>query len=409
LYLVERGRLKQTEAAGRLGLSERQVRRLLARMRREGDRAVIHKLRGRLSNRRIAAAVERQAVKQLREGRYAGFGPTLGAEHLARQGVGVSRETLRKWMIRAGLWRSRRQKIRAVHVWRQRRAAFGELVMWDSSPHHWLEDRGPLLQLILMIDDATSRIWGRFAEHDTTEENFLALQAWLMRYGRPVAYYTDKATLFRATGEPRIEEQLAGESRPRTQIGRALAELGIRWIPAHSPQAKGRIENAFGTLQDRLIKEMRVAGIGGMAEANEYFQQVFVPFWEQRFTRTARDAQDAHRPLNRALVLESILSVRATRRVARDYTVSWEGERWGVPRQHVRPGLRNAYVQVERRLDGSRWLRFREQFLPLVACLEALRASASPSGLRPPGPAEQQTLQPKPMLRLAPTPETGHF
>jgi transposase len=406
LYLVEQGKLQQAEAAGRLQLSERQLRRLLARVRQQGDAGLVHRLRGRASNRKLAAEIEQRAVAQLHDDGYAGFGPTLGAEHLARLGIQVSRETLRKWMMRAGLWRARRQKIQAVHVWRERRAAFGELVMWDSSAHRWLEDRGPLLQLILMIDDATSRIWGHFAEHDTTEENFRALQAWLLRWSRPVAYYTDKATIFRATGQPRIEEQLAGENRPRTQIARALAELGIGWIATHSPQAKGRIENAFGTLQDRLIKEMRLAGIGNRAAANEYFQQVFVPFWEQRFARAARRAEDAHRPLSREMVLASILSVQTTRRVARDYTVSWEGERWGVPRQQVRAGLRNASVQIERRLDGSRWLRFRGQFLPLVACPEPQRA-ASPSGLRPPGPAVQQSIAAE--LAAHPKPTTGHF
>src|SRR5262249_53915310 len=159
-----------------------------------------------------------------------------------RQGLHISRETLRHWMIRAELWRPcRRRRIKTVHVWRQRRAAFGELVMMDSSPFRWLEERGPELQLIAMIDDASSRVWGRFAEHDSTEENMRTLEGWLRRHGRPVALYTDRNSLFRPSRAPSVDEQLQGQGA-LSQIGRALRELDIRWIAARSPQAKGRIE-----------------------------------------------------------------------------------------------------------------------------------------------------------------------
>ena len=151
-----------------------------------------------------------------------------------------------------------------MHVWRERRACFGELVMQDSSPFRWLEDRGPACQLIALIDDATSRIWGRFTEHDTTEENLRTLEGWLRRYGRPLAHYTDKTSIFRTAGPQPLPEQLRGDPL-RTQFGRALHELGIEWIAAHSPQAKGRIERLFETLQDRLVKEMRLAGIDSLA------------------------------------------------------------------------------------------------------------------------------------------------
>jgi len=150
----------------------------------------------------------------------------------------VSRETLRKWMCEAGLWRVRPQQTQAVHVWRERRACFGELVIQDSSPYRWLEDRGPVCHLIALIDDATSRIWGRFAEHDTTAENFRALEGWLRRWGRPLAVYTDRDSIFQPAGPRRIEDELQG-TPARTQFGRALAEPGIEWIPADSPQAQG--------------------------------------------------------------------------------------------------------------------------------------------------------------------------
>jgi hypothetical protein len=324
--------------------------------------------------RRILAAVQR---------RYRDFGPTLASEPLARQGLAVSRETLRNWMTQAGLWTARRQRLRPVHVWRERRAACGELVMMDSSPFRWLEERGPQLQLIALIDDATSRIWGRFVEHDSTEENLRTLEGWLRRYGRPVALYTDKGSVFVVNRLPPLDEQLAGEPA-QSQFGRALRELDIRWIAAHSPQAKGRIERLFGTLQDRLVKEMRLAAVHTIEQANRFLQEVFVPFWEQRFTVVSRQSQDAHRSLGRYR-LEQILSVRESRSVANDYTVRWAGQRWAIPRAEVRPGLRGARVQVERRLDGSSWVRFRDGYLSLHSCPASAVLAASPSGLRPPG------------------------
>jgi len=383
LYEVERKHLRQREAAERLGWSARHIRRLLRRVGAEGDRGLVHRLRGRPSNRKISSAVQRRIVAEV-ERRYRDFGPTLACEHLARQGLGVSREALRQWLIQAGLWKPRRQRVEAVHVWRERRAACGELVMMDSSEFRWLEERGPTLQLIALIDDASSRFWGRLVEHDSTEENLRTLEQWLRRYGRPEALYTDRGSVFAVNRLAPLDEQLAGEPA-QSQFGRALRELGIEWIAAHSPQAKGRIERLFGTLQDRLVKELRLAGVSTIEQANRFLQEVFVPFWEQRFTVVPRQSQDAHRSLGRYR-LEQILSVREARSVANDYTVRWAGQRWAIPRAEVRPGLRGARVQVERRLDGSVWVRFRDGYLSLQLCPAAAAVlAASPSGLRPPG------------------------
>ncbi len=395
LHEVEQGHLRQVEAAGRLRLTDRHVRRLLARLRSEGDRGLVHRLRGRPSNRKIPDAVQQRGLRELRQARYAGFGPTLAAEHLVRNGIAVSRETLRRWMSRAGLWRPRRQRVKSIHVWRPRRAAFGELVMMDSSPFRWLEDRGPAGHLVALIDDATSRIWARLVARDTTEESLRTLRGWLERWGRPVAMYTDKHSIFQPAGPAPIESQLRGEAA-RTQFGRALDELGIEWIPAHSPQAKGRIERLFGTLQDRLVKEMRLAGVNTLEGANRFLKIRYLPEWEERFTVTPRSARDAHRPLGREHRLEGILSVRVVRTVAQDHTVTWQGERWGVPREHVCAGLRGARAEIERRLDGSHWLRFRARYLALHPCPAPPR-SASPSGLRPPGLADQK---PKPPTKI---------
>jgi transposase len=175
LYEVNQKHLTQVAAAQRLKVTDRHVRRMLLRLRERGDGPLVHGLRGRPSNRRLAARFEQKILARLRQ-RYADFGPTLAAEHLTQEGFAVSRETLRKWMTKAALWRPRSQRVKAVHVWRERRASFGELVMQDSSPFRWLEDRGPACQLIALIDDATSRIWGRFTERDTTEENLRTLE-----------------------------------------------------------------------------------------------------------------------------------------------------------------------------------------------------------------------------------------
>lgn len=394
LHEVEEGHLKQIEAARRLRLTDRHVRRLQQRLGKEGDCAIVHGLRGRRSNRKIPETLAQRALRQLRQARYAGFGPTLAAEHLAGQGIEVSRETLRKWMSAAGLWQTRRRRVKQVHVWRPRRSAFGELVMMDSSPYRWLEDRGPASHLIAMIDDATSRVWGRLVEHDSTEENLRTLRGWLERYGRPLALYTDKNSLFVTTRPTQRPEQLR-DTPARTQFGRALAELDIEWIAAHSPQAKGRVERLFGTLQDRLVKEMRLAGIDTLERANRFLEITFWPLWEKRFTVQPAQNSDAHRRLDRTHRLEEILSVRVARMVASDHTVVWNGARWGVPRHHICAGLRGAEAEIERRLDGTHWLRFRGRHLPLEACPAAPR-SATPSGLRPPGLADRK---PKPTTK----------
>ena len=399
LHELQQGRFTQFTAAQRMKLTARQVRRLLLRLREEGDRAVMHGLRGRPSNRKFAVSFERKVLARVGQ-RYADFGPTLAAEHLAKEGLALSRETLRKWMSKAAFWRPRCQRVKKIHVWLERRASFGELVMQDSSPFRWLEERGPACQLIAVIDDATSRFYARFTEHDTTDENLRTFGEWVRRYGRPLAHYTDKNSIFRTSAPAPLGEQLRGE-KACSHFGRALRELGVEWIAAHSPQAKGRIERLFETLQDRLVKEMRLAGIDSIAAANHFLEMRFLPEWEERFTVAPRRPHNAHRRLDRDQRLEEILSVRVGRQVADDHTVSWDGNRWGVPREEVCAGLRGAQVEIERRLDGSHWLRFRGRYLRLRHCPASLRPSASPSGLRPPGLAEQ-IARPKNKIKIKP-------
>jgi transposase len=369
--------ITQREAAEELGLSVRQVKRLLLALKKRGDKAVVHGLRGKPSNRKIDEKVEQEAVKILSAPVYAGFRPTAAAEYLEnKHGIEASKETVRQWMMRAKLWRGRRAKVRDVHLWRPRRSRFGELVQWDTSEHDWLEGRGEKLYLIAMIDDATSRLFARFVRHDSTEENMKLLWSYLEEFGRPVSFYTDKASLFqtaekRKRDEPGVEKDPV--EMPPTQIGRALRELGITWIAAHSPQAKGRVERSFLTAQDRLVKGMRVAGVTTLEQANAYLTNEYLVWWERELTVEAANPDDAHRRLEKSHDLAASLSHVETRQVRPDYTLRWDGRLYQIERAAVTPGLRGANVRVERRLDGTLAVRHGDRYLPIQECVVAER------------------------------------
>jgi hypothetical protein len=367
--------ITQQAAAEELGMSLRQVQRLLYALNKHGDQAMVHGLRGKPSNRKIEEKLEKQAVKILSAPVYEGFGPTLAAEYLAsKHGIQASKETVRKWMIGGKLWRAKKEKVKQVHAWRPRRSRFGELVQWDTSEHDWLEGRGEKLYLIAMIDDATSRLFARFVRHDSTEENMKLLASYLEKFGRPLSFYTDKASLFqtaekRKRDEPGVEKDAV--EMPPTQIGRALRELGIAWIAAHSPQAKGRVERNFGTAQDRLVKGMRVAGVKTIEQANQYLINDYLAWWERELTVEAASADDAHRRLEKSHDLAATLSHVETRQVRNDYTFRWDGKLYQIASQTIPTGLRGANVRVEARLDGSMAVRFQERYLPVKECAVA--------------------------------------
>src|ERR1035438_2405569 len=372
--------ITQREAAEELELSIRQVKRLLNALKKRGDQAVVHRLRGHSSNRRIEEKIEKQAVKILSAPVYEGFGPTLAAEYLRkRHGIEASKETVRQWMIRGKLWRGKREKVKQVHGGRPRRSRFGDLVQWDTSEHEWLEGRGEKLYLIAMIDDATSRLFARFVRHDSTEENMKLLWSYLEKFGRPVSFYTDKASLFqtaekRKRDEPGVDKDPV--EMPPTQIGRALQELGICWIAAHSPQAKGRVERNFQTAQDRLVKGMRVAGVKTLEQANQYLEETYLVWWERELTVEPAHPDDAHRPLGKSHSLKASLSHVETRQVRNDYTIPLDAELYQIERQAVVSGLRKANVRVEKRLDGSIAVRFGERYLPVSRCTAAAKTKA---------------------------------
>jgi transposase len=371
LHEVHKRHITQRQAAVELGVSVRWVRKLLVRWRAQGDGALRHGLRGRPSNRKTPEAVKRRAVEVYRQNKQAklwhDYGPTLAAEELARQHrIAISRETLRQWLMEAKLWRRRRARVEQAHVWRARRARYGELVQWDTSEHDWLEGRSEKLYLIAMIDDATSHLTARFVGHDSSEENLRQLRHYVEQHGRPLSVYTDKASLFQIA--PRAIHHRDAPAQQLTQIGRALQELNIEWIAAHSPQAKGRIERAFQTAQDRLVKGLRQVGAKDLATANQYLEHVYLPLWNRRFRREPQLAGDAHRALLPGTNLDSVLSIRESRTVGQDHTVRWQGVIYQVAHQQIAAAMRGARVQLERRLDGSTWMHWRKHMLALEPC-----------------------------------------
>jgi transposase len=376
--------MTQRQAAEELRISARHVRRLLARLKEVGDRAVIHGLRGRSSNRKLSQEARCRAMAVLSQEVYRGFGPTLASEYLAeKHKLTIGREALRQLMIQAGLWRGRRQKIEAIHEWRPRRSSRGELVQWDTSEHDWLEGRGPKLYLISMIDDATSELTARFVAHDSTQENMRLLWTYLERHGRPLAFYTDKASLFQTAPKiARDQKELPREERqplPPTQIGRALRELGITWIAAHSPQAKGRIERSFQTAQDRLVKGLRVAGARTIQEANRYLELEFVPWWNQHLVVMPASLTDAHRPLGAGPDLAAALSHVEARQLTNDYTFQFQGTKYQLVRRSIRPRMRGAAVRVEKRLDDTLAVAFQGQYVDLQVCSPPIQPATAPS------------------------------
>ncbi len=390
LRQVKEGVLSAAAGAARIGVTRRHFRRLRRKFEAEGDAAVVHGLRGRRSNRALPRGFRERALEVAREPLYRDFGPTLLAEHLERSfALRVSPDTLRGWMMEAGLWK--RQRRRAKHRSRRpRRAALGELEQWDSSVHAWLEDRAAGDQVLISIhDDATSRLMmARFVERDDGAENRRAIIGYLQRHGRPLAVYTDHAGHF---GQWLAKK----EERTDTIISRALGELGVEVILAGSPQAKGRVERTFGTAQDRLIKEMRVAGISTLDAANRFLADSWVPFWNERFVVAPQSALDAHRPLPPGIDLEALFAETETRKVARDFIIRFKNRYWQIPEREARGVRPGDEVVVERRLCGDIHFRIGQRYLA-VESLGRARPPATPTKTQPAKPRKPGSKPPKP-------------
>ena len=377
------GSISQREAAKKMGVSDRWVRTLVKRMNQRGDAVVVHGLRGRPSNRKLPAKTQKQAMKILTQPDWHDFGPTFAAEQLAkRYQIQVGKETLRGWMREAGVWKSKSRRLEQVHGWRPRRSAFGELVQWDTSEHDWLEGRGRVRYLVRMIDDATSWSWGRFVERDATPHNMGVLWEYLEKNGRMVDVYTDRDSMFSVTPRAGESQQERIAADRLTQIGRGLRELGIGWIAAYSPQAKGRIERSFLTAQDRLVKQLRLAKISTLEAANEFLENEYWPEWNARFARPVEDFPNLHRALTPQLELAAILCHVEQRVIGNDYTFSFAGQRYQIARAEAQAGMRHQRLRVELRLDGELKARFQGRYLQIGEC--GLRAAAAAPAVRQP-------------------------
>ena len=343
---VAEKRLRQREAAERLGVSVRQVKRLLARYRERGPGGLVSGHRGKASNNALGAGVRREAMELVRE-RYPDFGPTFACEKLVEvHGHRVSVETVRKWMVAEGVWRAKARRGVRVHQSRARRECVGDLVQIDGSPHDWFEGRGPACTLIVYVDDATTRLvaTGFFAE-ETTEAYMETTRAHLATHGRPVAYYSDRYSVFRVNGKGKEDEL--------TQFSRALRTLDIEAIHAHSAQAKGRVERANQTLQDRLVKEMRLRGVDGMKAGNAYLPEFMADF-NRRFAVTPRNPEDAHRAVaHDAAELDLILCEHHARKLTKNLTIRFECREYQVTGRGRGYRLRGAAVTVCKGFDGS--------------------------------------------------------
>jgi len=357
---VKAGRLTQGTAAQRVGLSYRQCRRSYRRFVREGDKGLMHRSRGRSSNRGKEPAFREQVVERYVE-RYDGFGPTLAAEKLGAENLPVDHETLRRWLIAAGRWN--RQRRRAQHRQRrERKGHFGELVQMDGSHHAWFgEGHGPCC-LINLTDDATGHCQALMTQQETSEGAMVALRRWIERHGIVQALYTDRKNVYVTDREPTLEEQLAGEE-PKTAFGKACAKLDIAIIEARSPQAKGRVERKHGVFQDRFVKELYLRGVTTIEGANQVLDGGFVDELNAKFARPPASGQDYHRPVPKGMDLAGVFCFEDTRTLQNDWTIRHENQYYQIEKDSQLLPKPKDKIMVRRRLDGAVELLYKDRRL----------------------------------------------
>jgi len=357
---VKAAKLTLVEAAEVLGLCYRQTKRVWRRYRDEGDKGLVHQLRGKPGARAKPARTKARILARYAQ-RYPDFGPTLAAEYLSGEGWVIDHETLRRWLLASGQRTVRRRRQRH-RQWRERKPCLGAMVQLDGSHHDWFEGRRERCVLMVMVDDASNRVWAQFFEEETTRASYDMLAGWTRRQGLPQSLYVDRDSIYRCEGVGSIAEQLAGKE-PQTQFGRAMKQLGVELILANSPQAKGRVERMNGVLQDRLVKALRLAGINDMKRANEFLAIDYLPGFNRKFQVEPASMADAHRAIPPKL--DEILSWEEQRVVQRDWTVACQGKWRQLDRQHealslagkkiIVRTLRDGRVQLERGGVKLRW------------------------------------------------------
>ncbi len=356
IHVVLGKKMNQVEAGDLLGLTDRQVRRIAGRVKQEGDKGICHRARGKRSNRSIAEEIRNRIITLYRD-RYAGFGPTLAAEKLEEiDEIKISDETLRLWLKESGIPYKKRKR-KPHRQWRERRGHPGEMVQMDGSHHDWFEGRGPECVFMGYIDDATGEVFGRFYEYDGTIPAMDSFRRYIELYGLPMSLYMDKHTTYKSTAKPTIEDELSGHKRQVSQFERSLGELSVQAIHANSPQAKGRIERLFGTIQDRVIKEMRLAGIKSIDEANR-FLETYLPVYNKKFRVPPANSTDLHRPFSDKRSLDQILSIKDGRVLRNDHTIAYNGKLY-----QIEDEIKADRVMVEERTDGSMYITYKDKDL----------------------------------------------
>ena len=353
-------RITQREAAESLHLTERQIRNILYAVKENGDAAVIHKNRGRPSNRKYSDKFREKTVNTVRS-RYHDFGPTLASEKLeALDKIRVSRETLSKWMTEAGIWRPKsKRKVDDDYSWRERKACYGEMLQTDGSIGDWFEDRGPRCVMMACIDDATGIPFARFYPAEDTRAAMDSFKKYIELNGIPKSLYFDRNSIYKVTRNPNQEEELKGKS-PETQFEKVMGILDVEPIFAFSPQAKGRVERLFATFKDRLVKEMRLAGVCGIEEGNEFLKN-YLPEYAERFGVKAEKPENMHREVPEDMELTWIFSFRETRVVTNDFTIRWKN-RFFLLRKHS-IAIKKQRVTVLENLKGEIRIWFNGRFL----------------------------------------------
>jgi len=354
--------IKLKQAARELDISVRQVKRLKRVYKRKGITGLIHGNRGKESNRKIPEVEIERVITIIKE-QYYDFGPLLAFEKLKElHGLTFGKETLRKAMIERGLWKPKKQKLLCLHQRRQRRAYEGELVQADGSDHFWFEDRGPACTLLVFIDDATSKLkhlW--FCKSESLESYFQATKYYLERYGKPLAFYVDKHGVFRVnTKRDGIAD--TQDSNGLTQFGRAMAELKIELIFANSAEAKGRVEKVNGTLQDRLVKELRLKGISTIEEGNQYLPE-FKDIFNSKFSVEPKNPEDAHRGLTQTDDLEKILVIKNQRVLSKNLEIQYKNRLYQIQTKRPRYAMRKKPVTVTEDLTGKVRIYYQEKEL----------------------------------------------
>ncbi len=395
IHQVMDRQILQVDGARLLGLTDRQVRNIIQKVRQRGDEGIAHGNRGRVAANKMAKD-EEERIGKIVEECYRDFGPTLAAEKLReREGIRVGREKLRQIMIERGIWKVRKRRDGPVYQWRERKMYLGEMVQMDGSHHEWLEDRGPKMVFMGYIDDATNRSFGRFYDHEGVYPAMDSMARYIGRYGLPQSVYLDKHSTYKTTRQPNLDEELRGR-RAATQFERALGELGIEMIHADSPQAKGRVERLFGTLQDRLIKDMRLAKIKSIQEANTFLEEYFEDY-NERFSRVAKREGDLHRPLAEEMELREIFCLKAIRTINDGYIIKWKNRLFILDKPSL--ALRRRKVEVREHFDGEITFKFKGRYLDCHEVFEVKPKRAE---------AERKVVQKQPHKHYKYTPPLDH-